>query len=331
MAAHAYLTVFTGTTQGVYKVDVGLGTVTRIANLAAPRGLCVTPDELYAYVAGVSSAVQKIDTTTGATLVTIATPLPAFELDISFDGAYVYALCPGGPLYVIATATDTIVATISAAALSAVPDCFYPTTAPDGNHVYVVGALPSGGSFNVAIIDVGTWAVSGGIALPATTNPGFLSNMGVSADSTLGYVVQPNASNTGPICTVLDLVANTVVTTIALTPATAPNTGYYTTCNYENSAVYCSLSSSTSGDGRVSLVDPISNTETLSVPGFQNTQSTALNPTEEFLLAANATGTFAVRLDTASFGVGYIGSLTGQSQTVAFPKGRGGQHVVMLT
>ena len=120
MAAHAYLTVFTGTTQGVYKVDVGLGTVTRIANLAAPRGLCVTPDELYAYVAGVSSAVQKIDTTTGATLVTIATPLPAFELDISFDGAYVYALCPGGPLYVIATATDTIVATISAAAPSAV-------------------------------------------------------------------------------------------------------------------------------------------------------------------------------------------------------------------
>lgn len=112
--------IATATNSVVTTIEVGLGA----------RGVAVTPDGAYAYVAA-DNAVLVIATVTNTVVATVALTGPtATALVFTPDGAFAYVVGEG--MWVIATATHQLVASIGAAA-----NAFGAAITPDGDFVYV--------------------------------------------------------------------------------------------------------------------------------------------------------------------------------------------------
>jgi YVTN family beta-propeller protein len=194
-------------------IDTTTNTV--VATIAVPRtvgGVAVTPDGKHVYVPNgdeVSSSVSVVDTATNMVVVTFALPVGSFATAVAItpDGthAYVVNFIQGGfpgTVSVIATASNTVVATIPVGVLQAV------AVAPDGIHVYVT----AGGGVSVIATATNTVVAT----VPVGVAP---EGIAVTPDGKHAYVA--NASPVPGTVSVIDTASNTVVATatVGILPA----------------------------------------------------------------------------------------------------------------
>jgi DNA-binding beta-propeller fold protein YncE len=283
VANYAYFAVFGtggGLTEGIYKVDTTSFAETFLVGVLSPLQLSVTADDAKVYTTSSPGGdLYAYDTTSGSLLATIVCSPGSLAIDTSADNSRLYAIggaTPNVTVFVIDTTSDTIIATLSPPTFAAVPSSQHITCADDNLHAYLVGGSPVAGVYSYAVIDLATNTVTS-FALPTTTASSIYCNMAVSQDATLGYVCMPNSTNTGNICVVIDLVGNTIVTTIPLT-VTSSGSGAngYSVCDHLNQKVYCLQASFAAGQGRLSVIDVSTNTESYTQIGFGNVIGAAL-------------------------------------------------------
>ena len=130
-----------------------------------PYGVAVTPDGKHAYVTNAISSftVSVIDTVTNGAVATIALPVnnEPFEVAVTPDGKHAYVTTfftvdLTGTVWVIATATNTVVATVPVGNLPAGV-----AVTPDGKHAYVANQ----NSNNVSVIDTVSNTVAATVAV----------------------------------------------------------------------------------------------------------------------------------------------------------------------
>ncbi|MEV7009291.1 DUF5074 domain-containing protein [Streptosporangium sp. NPDC051022] len=142
---------------GVSVIDTATNTAiaTVPTNNGLCRGLAMHPDGTRVYVAGNhSKAVHVIDTATNTISRSIGVGSPPYGMAITPDGAGVYVSCDDGPISVIDSAANKVVATIplwEAGPLAA---------SPDGTFVYTPNHLTD----TLSVIDVATNTVTGTVA-----------------------------------------------------------------------------------------------------------------------------------------------------------------------
>ena len=191
-----------------------------ITGLADPAQVAITPDGSRAYVAHQDvprNAVSVIDTVSNTVIASIPIPtgLPR-DVAITPDGSRVYVPDFVGAVWVIETATNTIVAGIEG--LSS-PESVAIT--PDGTRAYVTQLTTD----NVAVIDTATNAVVATIGLGRFSLP---REVEITPNGSRVYVTGSLASS--PVW-VIDSVSNSLIATItsidcpkgiAFTPSAIP-------------------------------------------------------------------------------------------------------------
>jgi YVTN family beta-propeller protein len=160
---------------------------------AIPEGVAVMPDGSRAYVTNFDDGtVSVIDAKTSSVVATIAVGNDALYPAITPDGSKLY-VTQDGPVAVISTATNTVLATIPSITAIAV------AVAPDGSKVYFAN------NNDVSVVDTATNAV-------LTTIPVGLApfDLAVTPDGTRIYVVNFSSDTVSVIGTA----TNTVLATI---------------------------------------------------------------------------------------------------------------------
>jgi YVTN family beta-propeller protein len=235
----------------VWVVDTKLNSaVSKIASGTDPERIAITPDGKRAYVTTITcglllcsgpgnppelASVNVIDTGTNSLVSTITFgQIPATLLSgvtISPDGTRAYVTPNlGSNIWVIDTATNGIIATISTAA-SGFDDV---SASPDGRTVYAIGWRWSGTvtqSFFVDAIDTHTDIVTASITL---SNIEELTRIAVTPDGGHAYVI-----GDGGHVWVIDTVKNAVVATVPVASVADPLLGIAFTPDGTRAYVTC--------------------------------------------------------------------------------------------
>ena len=298
----------------------GSRTPVNIKTLAQPSGIAVSKDNSTVYCADTSflgstrPTLRSYDSSTGATNATFydytVTPLVPYpqSVDINPNDQYLYCTAIDQTtqnLYVQVYSTTTtllvkniLVYTYPGAGVAAYG--IHVSVAPDGLTAYVVDRTTS----YCWVIDLTTNTVSPGIYLPASATGGHGLNMGISADSKTGYVIQANAGNTRSVVVVVNLVTKTITTTVTLSvqpTGGGQSYGGYTTCDYNNRDVFCTQPDFTPGFGNLYTFDSTSNTEVRAVNGVGSGIQTALGVQNAFLfISANVATTPCSQYNTVT-------------------------------
>ncbi len=186
-----------------------------------PLAVAITPDGRRAYVTSGNHNVAVIDTdpsssTFESLIATILVGDLPFGVAITPDGTRAYvANQSSGTVSVIATATNTVVATVT---LSTRPFPYVVAITPNGLRAYVANAGgPSDSTVSVIDTDPLSLTFNSVVATVAMTVPtGALEGVAVTPDGTRVYVTNVGICCFGPPGTVqaIDTASNTVVATV---------------------------------------------------------------------------------------------------------------------
>lgn len=241
------------------------------------RGIAVTPDGAFAYVAAADRpfTVSIIATATNTVVETIELGVSLGDLAITPDGAFVYVIKTfNQSVSVISTVSNTVVATIP---VGKFPE--HIAIDPNGTYAYVT----NGDADNVSVIDLETNTVV------ATIDVGPVpSGIAITPDGAFAYVAN---SRWQPTVQVVDLNSRTIVATvrvfsspegIAITPDGA--FVYVANCGFDN----------------VSVIRTMSNTVIATIPVGANPRNIAITPDGKFAYVTNMTSNTVSVIETAS-------------------------------
>jgi YVTN family beta-propeller protein len=190
-----------------------------------PEFVTITPDGAKAYVTGPMTAdIPVIDTATGrmTTAVRTSTRYSLIASAMSPDGKFLYVANACCQVFVISTATDKVVRTITVNGPRSAPAGL--SASPDGTKLYVLTSALFAPRSSILVIGTATGKVSGHISLPhyAGDFPGLF----FTPDGKFGYVTL-NDHSVG----VIDMSKQAIVRTVpvsgiprepAVTPDQAP-------------------------------------------------------------------------------------------------------------
>lgn len=188
--SRVYITMSTGTIFVVDTVTNSILTSFLAPGGAQPYGIGITPDGHTAYV-GLSSAnvgVLNLDTNTFTALIPVTGTIQ-FGVVVTPDGSTVYVtdFIPG-QVYAIATATNTITATIPVGVLP-----WGLAVTPNGQFVYILNA----GDDTISVINVATNTVVALIPTP----PGGPTWIAFTPDGLEGYVTEQSSGTVAVLST----------------------------------------------------------------------------------------------------------------------------------
>jgi YVTN family beta-propeller protein len=214
---HVYVTNFSDSTVSVIATSTNTVTAT-VTTWSGPEGVAVTPDGTHVYVASsIAFYVSEIATATNADMANIAVGQP-IGVAVTPDGTHVYVTNSlyGNTVSVIATATNTVTATVAGES--------YPygaAVSPDGTRVYIT----NNSNNTVSVIATATNTVTA--AFPVGPNP---EGVAVSPDGTLVYVTNNGGGTVSVIATTGVNFGTTPVATT--TPPTLTLYFTFTTAGY---------------------------------------------------------------------------------------------------
>jgi YVTN family beta-propeller protein len=253
------------------KFRVARGRLIALAALAAAmvgRQAAATP---FAYTPGGAIIDTATDTVVGS-VSGVGNVLGGVAMNPA--GTRVYMLAQSAGLRVVNTATNSVIATVSAASqFSQV------AVHPSGTRVYATQ-----GNSDLLVIDGATNTVLTTVVMGAS---GSIGGIAVHPDGSRVYV----GRNTG--LSVIDTATNTVVTTVAQ-PAFFTQAGAVAV-NPSGTRVYASFYNNFGGQPRISIIDTATNTEVGSIPLVWGA-GLAINPAGTRMYAAGA-----------DFGLGFFG------------------------
>ena len=306
----------------------------------APRGVAVSPDGAYAYVANYgSNSVSVISTASNAVVATIPVGGGPWSVAVSPDGAYAYVTNAGdNTVSVISTASNAVVATVPVG-----NEPFGVAVTPDGAYAYVTNA----GDNTVSVISTATSTVTA--TVPVGTYP---YGVAVSPDGAYAYVTNGGDGTVSVISTASNAVVATVPVGEAPTGvAVTPDGAYaYVTNNPIGTVSVISTATSTvtatvpvgndpfsvavspdgayayvtnGGDGTVSVISTASNAVVATVPVGSAPWSVAVSPDGAYAYVANfGSGSVSVISIAGVGGVAtqlVVSSLSGTTQTAGAP------------
>ncbi len=218
--AFAYVTNFRSNTVSV--IDTAIRTV--VATIAVgtePTGVAVTPDGAFTYVTNLSTSssvgsVSVIDNVARSVIATVAVGSWPRDLAISPNGAFVYVVNQVvNTVSVIATATNTVIATVSLSPASAPVGVAFTA---DGAFAYV----ENNGTGSISIINTGTHTVVQ--TVPAGATPVLLA---FTPDGHYGYVANSSTNTVSVIDTTTKLITATIGVgtrpgSVAIAPSSQP-------------------------------------------------------------------------------------------------------------
>ena len=249
-AANVSMIYYSNNTLALNKVSGGTGLV--IVG-TQPRGVAITPNGLYAYVANYGSAtVSVISTSSNSVVATILVGTNSQGVAITPNGQYVYVTNQGtATVSVISTATNTVVSTIPVGSSP-----FGVAITPNGLYAYVANA----GSNTVSVISTSSNSVVATILVG--TNP-----KGIAVTPNGQYVYVGNSG--GTTVSVISTATNTVVSTIPVgsSPhgvAITPNGQYVYVVN--------------EGSNTVSVISTSSNSVVSTIPVGSGLLGVAITP-----------------------------------------------------
>ena len=245
---------------------------------SGPRGLVITPNGLYAYVANYGSNSVSVISTSSYSVSTIPVGSNPAGVAITPNGLYAYVTNAGSnTTSVISTSSNTVVSTIP---VGSDPDGVAIT--PNGQYVYVTNWI----SNTVSVISTSSNTVFS--TIPVGNNP---ASVAITPNGLYAYVANYGSASVSVISTS----SNTVVSTIpvGINPrgvAITPN-GLY---------AYVPNSHGGAGGNTVSVISTSSNTVVSTIPVGNGPFGVAITPNGLYAYVANYASNTVSVISTSS-------------------------------
>lgn len=292
-ANFAYVTNIASNSVSV--IDTGSMTVvaTIPVGAAAPNGIAVTPNGLFAYTADEgTSFVTVIDLLTRQVIKQIGVGTGPVAIAVSPDGQFVYVTnFVSNTVSIISTASNTVVKTIPGFTF---PEGVAFTT--DGSFAYVT----NNGTSTVSVINTSTQTIIATVTLAAASGPIGVAT-GLIGSNELVFVAKSSAGNVN----VINSATNTISATIAV--GTNP-TGVANVITPNGDLVYVSNGTGNS----VSVINPFLNTVIATITAGIGANATGI--------AGTFDGNFVYVVNSGSNSVSIINTTT-QSVIATVPVG----------
>jgi RHS repeat-associated protein len=187
----------------VYVIDTESGMVVDSLDLpsgTAPVGAVVSPDGTRLYIAQQPGGVIVVDTDSLSVITTIS-GAPSYDVAITPDGTKIYATYPDDDeMYVISTATNSVIATIPTGAYGGTTTGIAIT--PDGAKAYVAAFADNSG----LVIDTSTNTITS--AIPFTTDDPL--GVAITPDGSEAYFTMQSSNAVSVVDTATDTLSATV-------------------------------------------------------------------------------------------------------------------------